>query len=294
TIPSSPKAIASTPPPAMPVPQGTLASSPKAIASTPPPAAPVSPAAPQETPHQSPKIELALTSARLPATSAENEGVVFPSEPNSDEVVLPMERPRVVLAAAALGALLLIGSALTFGLRAYSKEGDAELDAAQASRLATPPRTVTASEAAAQVPSAAVANPDTHARTAKRALDPDGDEGASAPAPDASSAMVEEPDSQALVEVAADPAAEAPAPVAGDAEGSRMASGTASVTIRTDPWGSVWVDGRYIGRSPAIVVLPVGPHQLGGGVGHIMGTRDVRISARAHQHYVVHVDYPGH
>jgi len=70
-------------------------------------------------------------------------------------------------------------------------------------------------------------------------------------------------------------------------------SGSVRVVIRTDPWGSVWVDGRYIGRSPATVVLPVGSHELGGGVGHIMGTRRVRLTSRANQSFVVHVDYPG-
>jgi hypothetical protein len=61
------------------------------------------------------------------------------------------------------------------------------------------------------------------------------------------------------------------------------------VRILSQPAGMIWVDGRYVGGSPATIVLSVGAHVLGAGLGSITTTRRVRVLPRGNQSFVLHV-----
>ena len=317
TIPSSPNAIAVAPA-TQPVPKRTMPSSPKAFASASAPTLPVS----QGTMPTSPVAAPATPGAPSSEGSRHVQPVVFPAEPHSEELVLPVDRPRFAFVVAAVGVLLLIGSAVAFGLHANSSNADpsgAPLastvgaagptlspSALPATTLAGTPAATVQAPAEPSLPS----TPDEHAvhapptkqnEHARAGGESGGTRQATTSVPDSThaegaatgAAEGHDPDATHATE-AAGSAATSPEESAGSSQYASESGVAARVTVRTDPWGSVWVDGRYIGRSPAIVVLPVGPHELGGGVGHIMGTRRVRVAARAGQDFVVHVDYPAH
>ena len=69
------------------------------------------------------------------------------------------------------------------------------------------------------------------------------------------------------------PSAREPRPEAAAADARR---GRIYVTVV--PWGKVWVDGRYAGRAPVDMALPVGAHRVAAGAEQPTVSRRVQVA----------------
>lgn len=69
-------------------------------------------------------------------------------------------------------------------------------------------------------------------------------------------------------------------PTPHDGEGSGADDGpTGNVHIVVSPWGLVWIDGRYVGRSPVNAELRAGSHRVGAGFVEPTTSRTIRVRA---------------